>query len=201
MSTTTTTFTAWHASPSTRGYRFGRETGSTDGGPPWCVEWDLRRGNSPEQCQTPWIVATLAVLALGLAAAFWEQGAPVVLPLAGIELLALAAALGMHVRHAGDREHIALRDEGLSVEHASGRRVERVEFQPVWVRVEPRHGDRSLIELSGQGRRISVGRFVRPELRLQLADELRRALRRWQQRAGSTRQPADSTDRRSQSLR
>jgi len=48
------------------------------------------------------------------------------------------------------------------------------------VRVEPELGDRSLIELSGQGRRIAVGRFVRPELRRQLADELRWALRRWQ---------------------
>ena len=45
--------------------------------------------------------------------------------------------------------------------------------------VEPQHGDRSLIELSGQGRSISVGRFVRPELRRELADELRWALRRW----------------------
>jgi uncharacterized membrane protein len=60
-----------------------------------------------------------------------------------------------------------------------GRRVERVEFAPAWVRVEPRHGDHSLIELSGQGRRISVGRFVRPELRREFADELRWALRRW----------------------
>jgi uncharacterized membrane protein len=40
------------------------------------------------------------------------------------------------------------------------------------------HGDRSLIELSGEGRRIAVGRFVRPESRRALADELRAALRR-----------------------
>ena len=66
----------------------------------------------------------------------------------------------------------------LTVEHVAGRWVERVEFVPAWVRVEPKHGDGSLIELSGQGQRISIGRFVRPELRRQLADELRWALRR-----------------------
>jgi uncharacterized membrane protein len=45
------------------------------------------------------------------------------------------------------------------------------------VRVEPVADDRSLIELSGQGRSVNVGRFVRPELRPQLAQEIRRALR------------------------
>ncbi|MBP6775891.1 MAG: DUF2244 domain-containing protein [Piscinibacter sp.] len=192
---TTTTITAWRVSPSWRGYHFGHETGSADGGTPWSVQWDLRRNNnSLAQRQMVWTLAALGMLALGIAAVFWQQGAPLVLPFAGIELLMLAAALGVHLRHAGDREHIALRDDGLTVEHACGRRIERVEFQPIWVRVEPRHGDRSLIELSGQGRRIAVGRFVRPELRLQLADELRRALRRWQQRAGRARPAPEVTD-------
>ena len=49
---------------------------------------------------------------------------------------------------------------------------------PTWVRVEPADRDGSLIELSGEGRHIAVGRFVRPELRPALADELRAALRR-----------------------
>ena len=35
----------------------------------------------------------------------------------------------------------------------------------------------TLIELSGQGRRVNVGRYVRPELRPVLAQEIRRALR------------------------
>jgi uncharacterized membrane protein len=194
---TTTTITAWRVPPSYRGYHFGRETGGVDRGMPWSVEWDLRRNNSLAQRQMLWTLAALGLLALGIGAVFWLQGAPLVMPFAGIELLVLAAAMAIHGRHANDREHIALRDGGLTVEHASGRRIERVAFQPIWVRVEPRHGDRSLIELSGQGRRIAVGRFVRPELRLQLADELRRALRRWQQRAGGARpacEAADSTD-------
>ena len=65
----------------------------------------------------------------------------------------------------------------LSVECTLGRRTDQVDFAPAWVRVEPAHGDRSLIELSGEGKRISIGRFVRPELRRALADELRAALR------------------------
>jgi uncharacterized membrane protein len=57
-------------------------------------------------------------------------------------------------------------------------RTDQVEFAPAWVRVEPAHSDRSLIEISGEGKRVAIGRFVRPELRRALADELRSALRR-----------------------
>jgi uncharacterized membrane protein len=67
----------------------------------------------------------------------------------------------------------------LSVECTVGRRTDQVNFAPAWVRVEPAHGERSLIELSGEGKRIAIGRFVRPELRRALADELRSALRRF----------------------
>ncbi len=181
---TTTTFTAWRASPNYRGFRFGRETGAAGPAAQWSVEWELRRNCSLAPRQMLWSYASLCVLSLGIATAFWLEGATMVMPFAGLELLAVGVAMLVYARHAADRECIALRGDELTVEHASGRRIERVAFQPAWVRVEPEHGDRSLIELSGQGRRISVGRFVRPELRLQLAEELRWALRRWQQRAG-----------------
>ncbi|MBW8720520.1 MAG: DUF2244 domain-containing protein, partial [Polaromonas sp.] len=44
-------------------------------------------------------------------------------------------------------------------------------------RIEPKDGDGSLIEVSGQGRSVRVGRHVRPELRPALAREIRMALR------------------------
>lgn len=182
---TTTPPTAWREPPSARDFRFGRETPATDstGPTPWAVEWVLKRNCSMAPRQLLWFYASLCVLLLGIASMFWIQGATMVMPFAWLELLLLGAAMLLYARHAADSESIALRGDELTVEHASGRRIERVAFQPAWVRVEPEHGDRSLIELSGQGRRIVVGRFVRPELRLQLAGELRWALRRWRQRA------------------
>ena len=121
---------------------------------------------------------SLCLLALAIGAIFWTRGAPFVLPFAGAELLAVGAALLVHARHAADRESLVLRPGRFTVVCTLGRRTEQVEFAPAWVRVEPRHGDGSLIELSGEGRRAAVGRFVRPELRRALADELRAALRR-----------------------
>jgi uncharacterized membrane protein len=48
------------------------------------------------------------------------------------------------------------------------------------VRVEPSAGEGSLVELSGEGRSVRVGRHLRPEWRDELAQELRRALRQSQ---------------------
>ena len=78
---------------------------------------------------------------------------------------------------AADREHILLTERRLVVELENAGRLERAEFNREFVRVEPARDARSLIEVSGQGRRVSVGRYVRPELRPALARELRLALR------------------------
>ena len=158
------------------------------------LQWLLRRNCSSTPRQVSALFLALAMVTLGIGTLFWFQGVTLVMPFAGLELLALAAALSFYARHATDRECIRLRPGQLTVEHVCAGRVERVEFEPAWVRVEPRHGDRSLVEISGEGRRISVGRFVRPEARPHLAEELRWALRRWQGMRGpdrSTGMPCD----------
>lgn len=179
---------AWRASSHRVQFRFGRETGAVWAAgakdrTPWSVAWVFKRNSSLAPRQVLWFYASLCVLSLGLGGIFWLRGATMVMPFAWIEMLVVGVALLVYARHAPDSERIDLSEDRLMVENTSGSRVERVAFNPGWVRVEPRHGDRSLIELSGQGRRIAVGRFVRPELRVQLADELRWSLRRWQQRA------------------
>ena len=63
------------------------------------------------------------------------------------------------------------------VELETAGRLERAEFNREWVRVEPKGGDGSLIEVSGQGQSVRVGRHLRPELRPALAREIRMALR------------------------
>jgi uncharacterized membrane protein len=171
----------------TRSFRFGTtETvasesaaGEAGGGVP-AVQWLLKRNRSVTPRQMVIFYASLCLLSLCIGAFFWVQGATLVMPFAWIEVVAVGTAFLIYARHANDNERIRLQQGRLTVEHVFGTHVERAEFVPAWVRVEPEHGDQSLIELSGQGRRISVGRFIRPELRRQLADELRWALRRWQ---------------------
>jgi uncharacterized membrane protein len=151
-------------------YRFATVQGQA-------IHWFLGRNCSVTPAQLGWMYASLCVVTLGIGTFFWFQGAVLVLPFAWLELAAVGAAFVAYARHAADREHILLKGRRLVVELENGGQLQRAEFDRDWVRVEPAADDRSLIEVSGQGRRVSVGRFVRPELRPVLAREIRRALR------------------------
>ena len=168
--------------PAPRGYvpaspslRFGRAAEPAGSG---SVLWLLKRNCSITPGQLFGFFLTLCAVSVAIGGAFWLKGAPLVLPFAGVELCAVAFALALYARHAADYERLDLHSGLLRVECCLGHRTDRVEFSPAWVRVEPQCGDRSLIELSGEGKRVEVGRFVRPELRTALAAELRNALRR-----------------------
>ncbi len=155
--------------------RFASTADEIDGS----LRWQMKRNCSFAPRQLLGVYLSLCLIGLAIGGLFWMQGALFVLPFAGVELLAVGAALVFYARHAADQERLVLRPGSFSVTCTLGRRTEQVDFAvPASVRVEPAHRDGSLIELSGEGRRIAVGRFVRPELRRALADELRAALRR-----------------------
>jgi len=141
------------------------------------IHWFLKRNCSVTPAQLGWLYVSLCVVSLGIAGFFWQQGATLVLPFAWIELAAVGAAFLAYARHAADGEKISLQGPRLVVELENAGHLERAEFDRQWVRVEPVAGDRSLIEVSGRGKSVSVGRYVRPEQRTELAREIRRALR------------------------
>ncbi|MDB5941346.1 MAG: hypothetical protein JWQ13_912 [Ramlibacter sp.] len=141
------------------------------------IHWFLQRNCSVTPVQLAWLYASLCVVSLGIGTVFWWHGATLVLPFAWIELAAVGAAFVAYARHAADGERISLQGRQLVVELENAGRLERAEFDRDWVRVEPSAADRSLIEVSGRGRSVNVGRYVRPELRPALAQEIRRALR------------------------
>jgi uncharacterized membrane protein len=153
-----------------RAYRFATSQGHG-------IEWALKRNCSISPAQLAWFYASLCVVSLGIAMFFWLQGATMVLPFAWLELAAVGLAFLAYARHATDGERISLQGPLLVVELESAGRRERAEFHRDWVRVEPRSDKRSLIELSGRGQQVRIGRFVRPEHRRELAQEIRRALR------------------------
>lgn len=146
-------------------------------GIPGGLRWELRRNCALKPRQVMAAFAVACVLSLAAAVVCWALGARLVLPFAGLELLALGGLWLAYARHAGDRETLTLRAGALDVEQQDGATVRHTSFRAAGVRVEPARADGSLIELSGPGRRVQVGRWVRPELRGALARELRRALR------------------------
>ena len=158
-------------------FRFAT-TASNDGeGPSPAVQWLIKRNCSITPAQLVTLYISLCVLSLGVATLFWLQGARMIMTFAWLELLAVGTAFVVYARHARDGEKITLAGPRLVVELENGGRTERAEFAREWVRVEPRSGDGSLIEVSGQGRSVVVGRHLRPELRPELAREIRYALR------------------------
>ena len=160
--------------PVSPSYRFAT---SSDSGPGGGVQWLLKRNCSVTPAQLMTLFVSLCVVSLGIATFFWFQGATLVMPFAWAELLAVGTAFLIYARHARDGEKISLHGTRLVVELETAGRLERAEFNREWVRVEPKSGDGSLIEVSGQGRSVKVGRHLRPELRPALAREIRLALR------------------------
>jgi uncharacterized membrane protein len=151
-------------------FRFATVTGEQ-------VHWKLLRNCSVTPAQLGGLYASLCVVSLGIAGGFWLHGATMIMPFAWAELLAVGIAFLVYARHATDGERIVLQGSQLVVEQTSAGKVQRAEFNRAWVRVEPQGDDRSLIELSGQGRKVHIGRHIRPELRPALAKEIRMALR------------------------
>lgn len=151
-------------------YRFA--TVSSEG-----VYWRLKRNCSITPRQMCVMVMTLACVSLAVASFFWFQGALLVLPFAVLEVVALAVALVVFARHATDAEQISLANGELVVEWEFGGLLQRATFAPEWVRVEHQAGDGSLIQVSGHGRSVTVGRHIRPDMRSVLAREIRHALR------------------------
>lgn len=159
-------------------WKFARLVQSSAGRP--TLQWVLRRNCSITPRQMMAVYASLCVVSLVIGAAFWWQGAPVVLAFAGLELLLVGVALVFYARHAADRETLTLSGRSLRVEQQFGHQLAQSDFRAEWLSIEPASAQGSLVELAGEGQRVLVGRFVRPEHRAALAQELRRALRRAQ---------------------
>lgn len=160
----------------------GEVSGDAAPGGGWQAEWLLKRNCAltPRQLLNAYLA--ICLLSLTVAGSFWLIGAVYVLPFAFIELTALGAAMLVYARHAADREFIGLSADLVRVECHNGGRLQSVDFNPRWVRVEPQRHDGSLIRLSGHGRTVDIGRHVQPGLRRQLAEEFRWALRQLESR-------------------
>jgi len=172
----------WPMSPGAlRGapWRFGRFVVlGGEPGAPRVLQWLLARNCSIAPRQLGLVYGALCTVSLLIAGFFFVQGATLVLAFAAAELLAVGAALLVFARHAADRETLTLIGRRLQVEQCYGRRIARIDFAADWLTVEPAAGQGSLVELSGRGQSMRVGRFLRPELRSAFARELRQALRR-----------------------
>ena len=132
---------------------------------------------------SPWgmmrVFALLALASLGIAAGFALAGAWLILPFAGLEVLALGAAFIVNARHATDFERIEVSGGRLTVEVGEADRVARYELDPraAKLRLEKNEGYGARVLLRAQGRDVEVGRHLDAEARVEFAAELTKRLR------------------------
>ena len=120
------------------------------------------------------LIAAIATISLVIAFAFCLAGAWMVLPFAGLELLALAYAFYLMHCHAEDYENITITGDRLAVEKRDVHHVSEAEFHRYWVRVVLRNspeGEQRLW-LRSHGREVEVGRYRTAAQRLALAQQL-----------------------------
>jgi len=141
------------------------------------LEWVLRRTSPVTPAQMLVLFGCLSLVSLCVGLFFWLQGALLVLPFAVLEILVVGICFLVFSKHVLDQERIVVDAMQVVVEHEQGGVRERAQFRREWVRIEPQGGEHSLIAVSGQGKTVQVGRYVRPESREALAHALRRAVR------------------------
>lgn len=128
------------------------------------------------------VLAIAAVPSFGLGVVFLSLGAWPVTGFLGLDVALLYLAFRLNNRAARESERVRLSETELTVDrHAVDGKAEHWSFQPNWLRVDvddPPRPDSKLL-LSTHGRSLAIGQFLPPAERVEVADALRLALRRW----------------------
>jgi len=131
------------------------------------------------------LLAALAGIALVVALGFFHIGAWLVLPFAGLEIMAFAYAFHTVYLHADDFESITIENDRVVVEKRNVKEITTTVFQRYWAQVNVR--DVAMIKgsngkcglfISSHGNEVEFGRnFINDEQRSQLARDLRQKLK------------------------
>jgi uncharacterized membrane protein len=131
------------------------------------------------------LLAALAGIALVVALGFMHIGAWLVLPFAGLEIMAFAYAFHTVYLHADDFDSITIENDRVVVEKRNVKEITTTVFQRYWAQVNVR--DVAMIKgsngkcglfISSHGNEVEFGRnFINDEQRSQLARDLRQKLK------------------------
>src|SRR5215470_5628540 len=98
--------------------------------------WIVKRNCSASPAHLAAVFASMVGLSFLFGIAFATQGLWLILPFAGLELIAVAVAFVVYGRRASDYEQITLTEQDLTVQRVEGARRQEWHFLPSWTRVE-----------------------------------------------------------------
>ena len=136
-------------------------------------------------CSLSWpatkrVIAGFAMLLSVVGAAFAWLGFWLVLPFAGLELLALAAGLYLVARHNQQCQIIDLERDSIRIRSGRYRKERHWVLPRIWARVVlercPKRWYPSRLLICSHSQSVEIGRFLNEEERQRLASELSRSL-------------------------
>lgn len=145
---------------------------------PVIKDWLMKRNCSVSPRQFVYFYVSLAFVSVTIAVLLLINGAWLVLPFTGIDLLVVGGAFAVYARHAVDYERIRLYPNRLVIEQVSADTLSQFELNPRWVRVEPGATPRDPVRLVSRGQTVAFGLHLPQYRRAQFARELRTWLAR-----------------------
>ena len=141
----------------------------------------VRPNNSLSSLSSLKLLVILSVIALLVALSFVSVGAWLVLPFAGLELMAFAYAFYYLSMRANDFEMVTVTGDVVVVEKFGYKRNSKVEFQRYWAQVTLRkqvNGMNALF-IGSHGKEVEFGHgFINDEQRISIAKELKLILKK-----------------------
>lgn len=138
----------------------------------------LRPNRSLSWRATKWFFAGSCLLYACIGTFFLALGAWPILPFAGLEVIVLGAGLYVSALRGKACEVINVTGDTIEVQAGTTGKMRSYRLPRFWTRVTLRGDDwyPSRLTLSVHGRGLELGRFLNEEERLELAQELTRAL-------------------------
>lgn len=143
------------------------------------ITFVARRNNSLSPGGRRVVLGSLAVVVLAISLGFAFNGAWLVFPFAGLDLLVVYLAFRYVERGAGDYECMSLRDDQLVVECRQRGTTRRYEFNRYWAQVDyrsPRGMESGRLVLRSHGADVEFGIHLTDEQRADVARRLKEHL-------------------------
>lgn len=125
-----------------------------------------------------WVVmGILAGVSFSAGTVFWWLGAWPVIGFLGLDVALVYIAFRASYARAHEYERLQLTGRRLTIERVDHwGKVERIDLEPYWLRVELDPGRQNRLLLISHGRAVAVGTFLAPAEKAKVADMLRAAL-------------------------
>ena len=131
--------------------------------------------------QLIWVYSVMASFTIGIALGFFSQGLTLVLPFAGLEVVALGAALYISAWRGGVKEVISVTGDKIRIEIGHDSPEQRYELNRVWAQVVLQcpwnNWYPSRLFIRSHRRQVEIGRFLNEAERQGLARELQELIK------------------------